>query len=226
LNLILRGMTLDDEPLHGKLTGFFDERGGDIGRSDSATFTLPDPMRVISRIHARISYGERGYSLENVGAANPILHNSRPLSAGMSVPLAPGDEVRIGGYTFVVDLEDTASTMKILRGRTGTQSFAVPRNAPAPAGGGAPPTPLRHILDDDPGATREDLLLSLVALRHAFSAALEHFRPERLEARFAADGPRGDAGVDPWRQYREQFQTISADARDEFEIFFQGGRRG
>ena len=95
MTLVLRGLSLNEEPLSNPLVGRFDDRGGEIGRSDNATFTLPDPERLISRVHARISHAGHAYWVENVSSAGPILHNGRPLSSGMRVSLSDGDELRI-----------------------------------------------------------------------------------------------------------------------------------
>jgi len=43
MSLVLRVLSLNEEPLSRPLIGRFDERGGQIGRSDNATFTLPIP---------------------------------------------------------------------------------------------------------------------------------------------------------------------------------------
>src|ERR1700722_1043226 len=97
--LVLQGIALDELPISQPLVGRFDERGGTLGRSDTVTFTLPDPERSISRVQAQVLHGDDGYWLENVSAANPILHNDRPLSSGMRVLLRAGDELGIGGDT-------------------------------------------------------------------------------------------------------------------------------
>ena len=95
------------------LVGRFDERGGTVGRSDNATFTLPDPERMISRVQAQVLHRDDGYWIENVSAASPILHNGRPLSAGMRVQLRNGDELRIGGYTLQAAFEHGESTARL-----------------------------------------------------------------------------------------------------------------
>jgi len=139
MTLVLRGLSLNEEPLSNPLVGRFDDRGGEIGRSDNATFTLPDPERLISRVHARISHAGQAYWIENVSAAGPILHNGRPLSSGMRVSLSDGDELRIGGYRLTASFENDEASATILRGRTSSQApartpAAVPRvNAPPPA---------------------------------------------------------------------------------------------
>jgi predicted component of type VI protein secretion system len=118
MSLVLQGIALNEEPLSQPLIGRFDERGGTVGRSDNANFTLPDPERMISRTQAQILYRDDGYWIENVSAANSILHNGRPLSAGMRVIVRDGDEIRIGGYTLLASSENDAATAAILRGRT------------------------------------------------------------------------------------------------------------
>jgi FHA domain-containing protein len=118
MTLVLQGIALNDEPMSQPLIGRFDERGGTLGRSESATFTLPDPQRLISRLQAQILFQDESYWIENVSAATSPLHNGRPLSAGMRVLLREGDEIRIGGYTLVVAFENDEVSASILRGRT------------------------------------------------------------------------------------------------------------
>ena len=129
------------------LIGRFDERGGTLGRSDQATFTLPDPERMISRVQAQVLHNDDLYWIENVSAASPILHNGRPLSAGMRVMLRDGDELRIGGYTLQVAFEQDETSATILRGRTmiirrdGTAPLAPPPGPVPPTPAATPATP-------------------------------------------------------------------------------------
>jgi predicted component of type VI protein secretion system len=118
MTLVLQGIALDEQAMSQPLVGRFDERGGTLGRSDSVTFTLPDPERMISRVQAQVLHREEGYWIENISAATPILHNGRPLSAGMRVMLREGDELRVGGYTLRAAFEGDATSATILRGRT------------------------------------------------------------------------------------------------------------
>src|ERR1700732_2635780 len=136
MTLVLQGIALNDEPMSQPLIGRFDERGGTLGRSENATFTLPDPERLISRGQAQILCRAEGYWIENVSAANAILHNGRPLSAGMRILLREGDELRIGGYTLLAAFEDNENSATILRGRTvimQPDDTPVPKTAPAHA---------------------------------------------------------------------------------------------
>jgi predicted component of type VI protein secretion system len=129
MTLVLRGITLGEEPMSQPLIGRFDERGGTLGRSDDATLTLPDPERLISRIQAQVLHRDEHYWLENISAASAVLHNGRLLSTGMRVILGEGDEIRIGGYALQATFEDETTSAAILRGRT-----VVPpvRNTPSP----------------------------------------------------------------------------------------------
>jgi predicted component of type VI protein secretion system len=144
MTLVLQGTALNEEPMSRPLIGRFDQRGGTLGRSDTATFTLPDPERMISRIQAQVLYRDDDYWIENISAASPILHNGRSLSAGMRVMLRDSDELRIGGYTLLAAFENDETSADILRGRTtvttleGTPGLKV-APPPAPAGGPAPP---------------------------------------------------------------------------------------
>ena len=155
MTLILRVISLNEEPISRPPSGRFDERGGTLGRSDDATLTLPDPQRMISRIQAQILHRDGQYWIENVSAANPILHNSRPLSTGMRVVLQEGDEVRIGGYALQAAFESDENSATILRGRIivpepRSASAAASPAAASPVAAAAAAVDLRRAID--PGA--------------------------------------------------------------------------
>ena len=138
MTLVLKGTALNEKPMSLPMIGRFDERGGTLGRSDTATFTLPDPERAISRVQAQILYRDDGYWIENVSAAIPVLHNGRPLSAGMRVTLREADELKVGGYTLVAAFENDATSATILRGRTVITQVESARELPT---GGSPDMP-------------------------------------------------------------------------------------
>ena len=133
MTLVLQGTKLNDEPLSQPLIGRFDERGGTVGRSDNATFTLPDPERLISRVQAQILFRDEGYWVEHIISASSTLHNGRPLSAGMRILLSEGDELRIGGYTLVAAFESDEASATVLRGRTVIMQPAGPPTKPRAA---------------------------------------------------------------------------------------------
>ncbi len=142
MNLVLRGLTLNDNPLSQPLVGRFDESGGSVGRSDNATMTLPDPERLISRVQANVSYGANIYWLEDVGSANPVVHNGLPLGPGVKVPLKPNDELRIGGYRLAVEYEQSDTSATIVRRPVPARAEAPLADAPA-AAPPSRPTPVR-----------------------------------------------------------------------------------
>lgn len=224
MTLILQGVALDDQPLSQPLIGRFDERGGTLGRSETVTFTLPDPERMISRIHAQVLFRDDGYWVENLSAANPILHNGRPLSSGMRVMLREGDELRIGGYTLRAAFEQDEASATILRGRTVIQhSDARTVSAAAQTvvsgdnlghgalkGGITRPVPERPSLE----------LLS--TLRPALEAALDRFDPVKLEATLGKQSvleslrpARYKARL--WELYLERFRSLRQAAQEDLQ---------
>jgi predicted component of type VI protein secretion system len=153
MTLVLHGVALNEVPMSRPLIGRFDERGGTLGRSDNATFTLPDPERMISRVQAQVLHHDDGYWLENVSTASPILHNGRPLSAGMRVLLRDGDEVRVGNYTLQAAFENNVTSATILRGRTTiTRENTQPEPAPKIADVGASAPPASPVAPQRPAA--------------------------------------------------------------------------
>jgi len=113
MKLVLHAITLNDSDLTPPLIGQFDETGGTIGRSDNANMTLPDPARLISRVQANLSFGGSLFWLEDVGSANPVMHNGLPLGTGVKVPLKSNDELRIGGYRIIVQIEATLPSLPV-----------------------------------------------------------------------------------------------------------------
>ena len=109
MKLVLHAISLNESDLSPPIIGEFEESGGTIGRSDNASMTLPDPARLVSRIQANVSYGGSLFWLEDIGSANPVLHNGLPLGNGVKVPLKGNDELRIGGYRIIVQVEGAAA---------------------------------------------------------------------------------------------------------------------
>ena len=70
MNLVLRALTLNDQPLSQAIVGCFDVKGGTIGRSDTNTMTLPDPERHISRLQAEVIAQEGEFHVRNAASAN------------------------------------------------------------------------------------------------------------------------------------------------------------
>lgn len=135
MNLVIRAHTLKSETLSQAITGHFDERGGTIGRSDTNTLTLPDPERHISRLQAEVWYSNGGFSIRNVGSANAITVNGRPINPGEGTTLGEGDEIVVGGYTMRATLgeaaapaADTAVDARTVIKASATEGRTNPRN--------------------------------------------------------------------------------------------------
>ncbi len=124
--LLIRAVSLAGQPLTQAIAAYFDERGGTIGRSDTNTLALPDPERRISRLQAEVSRAGDGWRILNVGNANPIWHNSRPLPPGEAVQLNEGDELQIGAYALLASYSQNDEMARtITRGRMAIDSRAV-----------------------------------------------------------------------------------------------------
>lgn len=116
MHLVIRAHTLKGETLSQAITGLFDERGGTIGRSDTNTLSLPDPERHISRLQAEVWFSNGGFSIRNVGSANAITVNGRPINPGEGTNLGDGDEIVVGSYSMRATLGeavDPAATQPV-----------------------------------------------------------------------------------------------------------------
>jgi len=118
MNLVIRAVSLAGAPLTQSIAGYFDTRGGTIGRSDTNTMALPDPERLISRLQAEIWHANDSYMVRNVGTANAIMHNDHRVAPGESAVLSSGDELQIGAYVLKVqEAHDNETVRTITRGR-------------------------------------------------------------------------------------------------------------
>ncbi len=88
------------------LAAYFDDDGGMIGRSETARLSLADPVRMVSRFHAHISFRGGVFSIEDMGSTNPTVVNGTVLSPNQRFELALGDRVQVGGYTLAVECDD------------------------------------------------------------------------------------------------------------------------
>jgi len=126
MHLLIRAVSLAGQPLTQAISAYFDERGGTIGRSDTNTLALPDPERRISRLQAEVSRGPEGWRILNVGNANPIWHNNKPVPPGEGVLLDENDELQIGTYALLVNYSQNDATARtITKGRAAVDSRTV-----------------------------------------------------------------------------------------------------
>jgi len=78
--------------------GRWDAEGGVFPDVDLDSF---DPEAKVSRRHARISFGDGGYAIEDLGSTNgTFINRGRRLAPGSRHPLQDGDEI-IVGKTFL-----------------------------------------------------------------------------------------------------------------------------
>jgi predicted component of type VI protein secretion system len=232
MTLVLRGTTRDEEPMSQPLIGRFDERGGTLGRSDDATLTLPDPERLISRIQAQILHRDEHYWLENISPASAVLHNGRPLSAGMRVILSEGDELRIGEYALQAAFEDQVTSATILRGRTvvppehstpsSLKASKTPSTVPVREAGEPPAEPA---LRDALACLQSHQVEMTAGMQAMLQAVLERLDPEKLAA---LQGKRsmfdflwpGRRRARLWDTYLSQYRSLREEAKDNFQRFF------
>jgi FHA domain-containing protein len=92
--------TFNDRPV-ANLSASFDELGGTIGRSKTNQLVLPDPDRVVSRVHAKIVFRGGSYCLVACGG-NALRHNQTVVNPGSEVGLSVGDRIQIEGYSIAV----------------------------------------------------------------------------------------------------------------------------
>lgn len=148
--LTLLAVSLNDQALSRPITASFDTTGGTIGRADHSTMALPDPERFISRKQAEIAFVGNGYTIRNVGAANPITVAQRTLAAGEAAPLRHGDEVRIGGYLLRAECRlDPVGAGPMSADVAATVVSSAQALAPGLAGRGGParaPQPARPVV--------------------------------------------------------------------------------
>jgi type VI secretion system protein ImpI len=96
------------EPDGSHATKEFSQAGGTIGRAkkdSDSHLVLTDPRRVISSLHARISFDDGAYVLEDKSTNGTFLNGSTdPIGKGNRVRLTHGDVLRIGDYELRVDV--------------------------------------------------------------------------------------------------------------------------
>jgi type VI secretion system protein len=83
--------------------------GGTIGRSADNDWILPDPLRYVSAHHARVSFRQGAYFLEDLSTNGVYINDAeRPLGRLGPHKLANGDLLRFGDYEVSVALESEA----------------------------------------------------------------------------------------------------------------------
>lgn len=85
----------------------FDSAGGTLGRSEQADWYLPDPERVVSSVHAVISFDGANYTISDKSTNGLFVNRSvEALGEGRSHQLQDGDILCLGDYEIQVALVD------------------------------------------------------------------------------------------------------------------------
>lgn len=152
----------------------FDSQGGTLGRSESNTWTLPDPDRFLSSCHCEILFADNQYYLVDLSTNGTFVRGSpEPLGKGVKAPLGDGDTFEIGDYQFSVKstaaqpesssspfapLASGGSTIDDMVGGAGGSPFADPFGHSAP---------LSDDLSLSPDIENTDPLLALDMVVHS-----------------------------------------------------------
>lgn len=91
----------------------FDERGGKIGRSKTAKWTLNDPTKHISNFHAEVTFKEGQYFLTDISSNGMFFKTPyKKFVKGTPVALTQKSAVMIGDYTIAVKTLESDFTPK------------------------------------------------------------------------------------------------------------------
>ena len=112
MTIRLRVISGHRRQLSGRDSVEFGPDGGSIGRSADNDWVLPDPHRYVSARHARISYREGHYYLEDL-STNGVYVNDKPEPLAQrgseGYGLRDGDVLRLGEYQIGISLEEHTS---------------------------------------------------------------------------------------------------------------------
>jgi type VI secretion system FHA domain protein len=91
------------EALGERATLILDKAGGTIGRAHDNDWVLPDAQRFVSAHHARISYRNGTFIVEDTSTNGLFINDELdPVGRLGPQPLRPGDTLRLGGYRIGV----------------------------------------------------------------------------------------------------------------------------
>ena len=107
MELILEVTGAEVDTLAGSRRFTFGEGGGTIGRAASPVGSRSHwilPATMVSVMHAAVTYGGDGFSIEDRHSTNGVVVNANRLSPGRGCPLHDGDAIEIGPYTIRVSI--------------------------------------------------------------------------------------------------------------------------
>lgn len=130
MRICLRVTAYQDEPPQEPIVAEFDAAGGTIGRATSNDLVLPDPKRLVSRLHARVLRAEDGFVLHDHGN-NACVVNGQPVGCGRSLPIGDGDVLHIGEFRLLAEVKFAPAISLVPDIEPAQQSAAASREAGA-----------------------------------------------------------------------------------------------
>src|SRR5258706_14133522 len=89
----------------------FEKEGGTIGRAGDNRWVLPDRMRYLSSHHARISFRNGGFIVEDTSTNGLYLNDElEPVGRLGPQPLRPGDRLRLGAHPNLGRAKDVGAS--------------------------------------------------------------------------------------------------------------------
>lgn len=125
LRLTLKG---PERLLKGRTSGSLREGTMVIGRSPEADWPIPDPERIISKLHCRIEKDFDSFQLTDL-STNGVKVNEAAVGYGLARRIENGDVVKLGDAVLTVEIVATAPPVQI--------PADIEVGAPLPAGGEA-----------------------------------------------------------------------------------------
>jgi type VI secretion system FHA domain protein len=155
--------------------------GGTIGRSADNDWVLPDPQRYVSAHHARVSFRQNRYFIEDLSTNGVYVNDAtRPIGRHAAHPLQNGDLLRIGDYHVVVAIEADTPQIQAMTGDIPVTVVEVPTSIHALH-------PVGRAVQTDIGAS-----LNLDELLMPDTAQSGGFRPVNAYGQAVAVAPRLD----------------------------------
>jgi FHA domain-containing protein len=105
MELVVRALRCPPPDQPQAINARFGASGGRIGRSNTCSLPLPSPDRYISREHLEIRCRDGRYSLKVISQVNGCSVNDNPVPPGAAVELSNGDQIQLGDYLLVAELQ-------------------------------------------------------------------------------------------------------------------------
>lgn len=157
-----------------------------IGRAPENDLVLADPARQLSKFHCKVTAVGAGFVLTDT-SSNGVFVNGSPqrVARDQSVPIAPGDVLRIGDYELKVD------TMGSAQSETAQPAFGEPDRTEV--GGFVPPLP-----DEDEPAPDDEFDLGFALADDDDDLGVSAENPFADAARLLRETAAGNqSGFDP-----------------------------